>query len=170
MQRVSRGCASSGFRGTRGPVGTPGLGSRAQGAWLVSGGTGAWRAAGQGLEGSVLTWPRHLSTQGPWPLVQFPGFCTPKQEVFELADSLVSGTSAVGGQAGNAVEGSDSSAPLSCPPLLTLSLGFAFSGSCAFPAQGGQLPPQAGCAPGLPVMALLSQTSWAQGDLLVLNQ
>lgn len=70
------------------------------------------RAGSGGLSPDLATPSLAIGALGLWFSSQ--AFALPKQEVFELADSLVSGTSAVGGQAGNAVEG----VRQPCTPLL----------------------------------------------------
>ena len=71
------------------------------------------RGAGSGgLSPDLATPSLATGALGLWFSSQ--AFALPKQEVFELVDSLVSGTSAVGGRAGNAVEG----VRQPCTPLL----------------------------------------------------
>ena len=71
------------------------------------------RGAGSGVLSPDLATPSPATgALGLWFSSQ--AFALSKQEVFELADSLVSETSAVGGRAGNAVEG----VRQLCTPLL----------------------------------------------------
>lgn len=90
----------------------------------------------------------------------------PKQEVFELAASLVSGTSAVGGWAGNVVKRVKQYCPPPLPsgwpchlglPLLWAALSLHRAGSCL---------PSWTCFYGLPGMAILAQGTLDQGACL----
>lgn len=151
MQRVSRGlCQLRVPRGTRGPVGTPGPGLQSpREAWLASGGAGAWSSAGgQGLECSVLTWPRHLQPQGPLAFGSVPRLlhCLNRRSL-NSQTLLFLELQLLEAEQEMRLKGSGSSAPLSCPPA-DLVTWVCLLWELRLPCTGWAAASQAGCASG----------------------
>ena len=147
MQRVRGGRASSGFpEEPEDLLGSRALGSRAVGqqwGWCVE----RCREQGvSGLEGSVLTWPRHLQPQGPLAFGSVPRLlhCLNRRSL-NSRSLLFLELQLLEAEQEMRLKGSGSPAPLPCPPA-DLVTGVCLRWELGLPCTGWAAASQAGCA------------------------